>query len=147
LKKKKTALETLTEMTKEQEKVLKKEKFSMDDFESLMGKKARLIQELNQLDDGFEAFYRRLETAIQTEKTLYRNELQMAQGLIGEITDLGIRLQAMEARNKEKLVQRLTEQRKEIKSFKTSSQMAERYHQNMANQHHTGQSYFLDKKK
>lgn len=147
LQKKTEVLEFLTELTKEQEKILKSSDFSMEQFEAVMDKKEKVIQNLNQLEDGFEAFYKRLEIILQTEKEAYREELKKAQSLIGQITDLSVRLQAMEARNKEKFTQKLVSQRQEIRTFKASSQTAEKYYHNMANQHQEGQSYFLDKKK
>ena len=147
LKKKKETLEFLTMVTKEQEELLKSEPFSMEQFEETLDKKEKVIQNLNQLEDGFEAFYKRIELIIRTEKDNYKEELQRAQKLITEITDMSVRLQAMEARNKEKLTREFANQRQEIRSFKVSSQTAEKYYHNMANQHQEGQSYFMDRKK
>lgn len=147
LQKKKEILDFLEQLTREQEILLKSSHFSMDQFEEIMERKEKVIQNLNQLDDGFEAFYKRLEIVLRTEKDIYREELLKAQELIGQITDLSVCLQALEARNKERFVQKLAEQKKEIKAFKTSNQTAEKYYQHMANQHQNGQSYFLDKKK
>lgn len=147
LQKKKEVLDLLLGLTRTQEQILAESDFSVDDFDETMGKKERLIRTLNQLDDGFEAFYQRLRAAIPTEKGLYRNELRQAQALISQITDTSVKLQAMEARNKERLAVRLTEKRQTIKKFNVNSQMAERYSHNMANQHQVGQSYFMDKRK
>lgn len=147
LEKKKETLEFLTMVTKEQEELLKSEPFSMEQFEETLDKKEKVIQNLNQLEDGFEAFYKRIELIIRTEKDNYKEELQRAQKLIAEITDMSVRLQAMEARNKEKLTREFANQRQEIRSFKVSSQTAEKYYHNMANQHQEGQSYFMDRKK
>lgn len=147
LEKKKKTLQFLMTETKEQERILRQKPFSMEDFNGTLDKKERLIAELNQLDDGFEAFYQRLELVIQSEKKLYKEELLKAQGLISEIMDLSMKLQALEARNKERLAGELVNQRQEIRSFKASSQAAEKYYHNMANQHQEGQSYFLDRKK
>lgn len=147
LERKKEALEFLSSVTKEQEGLLEAESFSMEAFEGTLEKKEGLIQSLNQLEDGFEAFYKRLELILPREKESHREELQRAQRLIGEITDLSVKLQAMEERNKEKLTRVLVHQRQSIKSFKVSKKTAEKYYHNMANQHQEGQSYFLDKKK
>lgn len=147
LGKKEEALKLLTEITKEQELLLRQEKFSMESFEEAMERKRSLIESLNQLDDGFEAFFKRIEVIIQTEKEIYRNELIEAQKIIGRITDMSVKLQAMEARNKEKFAMKLADQRQEIRNIKVSSQTAGKYYQHMANQHQEGQSYFMDKKK
>lgn len=147
LKKKKEALSFLMLLTKEQEKLLKAEVFSQEDFNRTLEEKDKVIKTLNELDDGFEAFYQRLELVIQKEKAIYKEELKEAQELIAGIMDMSVRLQALEAKNKESFTRKLTEQKQEIRSFKTSSQTAEKYYQHMANQHQEGQSYFLDKKK
>lgn len=147
LQKKKETLEILTGLTKEQEQLLKADRFSMEAFDEVMDKKEIVIQSLNQLEDGFEAFYKRLELVIRTEKDAYREELLKAQKLISEITDMSVRLQAMEARNKEKFALELASEKQDIRQFKVSSQTAGKYYQNMANQHQAGQSYFMDRKK
>lgn len=147
LEKKKETLQILTIATKEQEELLKAEPFSMEQFEKTLDKKEKVIQNLNQLEDGFEAFYKRIELIIRTEKNNYKEELQKAQKLISEITDMSVKLQAMEARNKEKLTRELANQKQGIRSFKVSSQTAEKYYHNMSNQHQEGQSYFMDRKK
>lgn len=147
LQKKKEVLDFLTEITREQEELLTKDEFSVEDFNETMEKKEKLLYTLEELDNGFEVFYERLRLTIQTQKNLYREELAKAQQLIGQITDLSVRLQAMEARNKNKLALELTDKRQEIRSFKASRQMAQKYYHNMANQHQEGQSYFLDRKK
>lgn len=147
LKKKKEALSFLVLLTKEQEKLLKEDMFSQEDFNRTLEEKDKVIKTLNELDDGFEAFYQRLELVIQKEKAIYKEELKEAQELIAGIMDMSVRLQALEAKNKESFTRKLTEQKQEIRSFKTSSQTAEKYYQHMANQHQEGQSYFLDKKK
>jgi len=145
LRKKKEALQFLTELTKEQENILLEDKFSLESFDETVEKKEKIIQNLNQLDDGFEVFYQRVELVIQKEK--YFEELKTAQKLISEITEMSTRLQAKERQNKEKLSRVLMEQRQEIRNFKTSSETAQKYYSNMANQHRDGQSYFLDRKK
>jgi DNA repair exonuclease SbcCD ATPase subunit len=147
LKKKKSILANLTELTKEQEKILAESNFSVDSFDAVMLKKEDLIQELNQIEDGFETIFKRVEPFINEKKDEFRQELVEAQTLITQLTDISISLQVLEAKNKEKLVQQLSGRRQEIRGFRNTSQAAGKYQNNMANQHQEGQSYFLDKKK
>ena len=146
LYKKDKLLVAITELTREQEKLLAKGEFSLEDFESFMAEKEKLIQELNQLEDGFELLYQRLEK-ISPEDSELKESILDAQQLIRNITDKSVALQAMEARNKEKLLLFLAGKRREIRSFHDGIRVAEKYQSNMGNQHREGQSYFMDKKK
>ncbi len=146
LYKKDKLLTSLIDITREQERLLEEKEFSMDSFESLMEEKEKFIVDLNQLEDGFEALYQRLVKVLPEASGLWEN-IQKAQQLIRSIMDKSMTLQALEARNKERLLLYLSGKRQEIKSFKSGSKAAELYQHNMVNQHQDGQSYFLDKKK
>lgn len=147
LKKKKSILLNLTELTKEQERLLAERNFSMESFDSIILKKEELIHELNQIEDGFETLYKKVESIIKQQKEKLRQELVEAQSLIVQLTDLSVGLQVLEAKNKEKLTIQLSNKRQEIRGFRSTSIAAGKYQNNMANQHQEGQSYFLDKKK
>lgn len=146
LYKKDKLLAEITELTREQEKLLARRDFTLEDFEGLMTEKEKLIQELNQLEDGFELLYQRLGK-ISPEDSELRESVSGVQRLIRSITDKSVALQALEARNKEKLILFLSGKRREIRSFHDGSRAAEKYQSNMGNQHLEGQSYFMDKKK
>lgn len=146
LYKKDKLLTAITVLTKEQEKLLTMRDFSSEDFENLMTEKEKQIHELNQLEDGFEALYQRLGK-LSPEDTEFRDSIEKMQQLIRSITDKSVALQALEVRNKEKLLLYMSGKRREIRSFHDGSRAAERYQSNMGNQHQEGQSYFMDKKK
>lgn len=144
---KETLLVFLTEITSRQHTFLEDKNFSVDDFDGATEEKEKLILELNRLEDGFEALYQRVREELHTSSSMHRQAIEKAQQLIRSITDKSVNLQAMEARNREKLLLVLSGKRQEIRSFKVSNQVADRYQHNMTNQHQAGQSYFLDKKK
>ncbi|SHO48755.1 hypothetical protein [Anaerocolumna xylanovorans] len=147
LYKKEELLTSLMGITREQEKLLEEKDFSMDKFDTAMEEKEKLIRNLNMLEDGFEALYQRVEKELHARNSEYQQSILKAQQLIRSITEKSVNLQALESKNKEKLLFFLAGKRQEIRSFKNSSQVADRYQQNMTNQHQEGQSYFLDKKK
>ena len=101
---------------------------------------------MNQLDVGFDSVYNRIKDELISNKYKYQPEIQKMQTLITELTELSVKLQVMEERNKVKMQNCMIAQRQKIKQSKVSSQSAASYYKNMANQHQ-GQSYFLDKKK
>jgi hypothetical protein len=127
--------------------MLEEKDFSVDKFDAAMEEKDKLINNLSILEDGFEALYQRVGTEFQTRSSEYQQYILRAQQLIRSITEKSVSLQVLEAKNKEKLLSFLAGKRQEIRSFKTNSHVADRYQQNMSNQHQEGQSYFLDKKK
>lgn len=147
LRKKEELLNTLIKLTKEQENILADSILPLDRFDSVMEEKDKVIDHLNQAENGFEAIYQRVEKELPANKDQIKPEILKIQQLIRNITDKSMVIQAMESRNKDKLVMQLAGRRQEIRSFKATNHAADRYHQNMANQHQEGQSYFLDKKK
>lgn len=146
LSKKKLVLEKIIEFTQEQDFVLKNEEVDLDQFGDLIEEKQKWIEQLNLLDTGFEKLFERVKEEIQLHREQYQVGIVEMQGLIKEITDLGVILQTSELRNKARFEQYSTNKKKEIREFKKSNSSATKYYQNMANQHQ-GQSYFLDKKK
>lgn len=146
LNRKKEVLEKIIECTQGQELVLKEEEVDLDQFGDLIDEKQKWIDQLNLLDTGFEKLFERVKEEIQLHREQYQVEIQQMQGLIKEITDLGVNLQTSEIRNKARFEQYSANKKKEIRAFKMSNTSATKYYQNMSNQHQ-GQSYFLDKKK
>ncbi|WOO35148.1 hypothetical protein R2R35_15235 [Anaerocolumna sp. AGMB13020] len=147
LRKKEELLNTLIELTKEQESILAESPFSMDSFDLVMNHKDEAINQLNQVENGFELIYQRVEKELPAKKDQIKTEILEIQKLIRNVTDKSMVIQALESKNKERLIMQLAGRRQEIRSFKATNHAADRYHQNMANQHQEGQSYFLDKKK
>ena len=78
-------------------------------------------------------------------KLNYSVEISCMKELITKITDLSVRLQAIEKRNKEKFEAVIASKRIEIKKLRISNQTATNYYKTMAQQHES-QSYFYDKK-
>lgn len=146
LEKKSTLLSTVIQITSAQESILSAPSMDMDAFEQTIEEKEGLIQQIQELDDGFEAVYARVQGEFQTNKKLYVLEICKLQALITKITDQSVKLQALEARNKNRFDIQTQNKRKEIQQLKVSNETASNYYKNMSNQHQ-GQSYFLDKKK
>jgi FlgN protein. len=140
-----SVLKNLTDITIRQESVLDSVEFDMDAFDSLMDEKQRSIDQLVQLDNGFENVYERVKRELPANRINYQTEIKKMQNLIKLLTELNVNLQAMEERNKAKFEACLKGQRQQIKQKRMSNQTAVNYYKNMADQHQ-GQSYFLDKK-
>lgn len=146
LAKKSAVLDDLIDITLLQESYLKEAPQNMDSFEETLDNKSELINNLDQLDDGFEAVYERIKEELKSKKDLFQNEVLKLQELIRQVTGKSVKLQALEQQNKLKMEAYFSNKKQEIKNFKKSSQTASNYYKSMLDRHQ-GDSYFLDKKK
>ena len=145
LSKKIEILEKLLEYTKEQELLLEEEEFSMEEFRELLDKKGELIDVLNTMDQGFEQVYERMEEEIKGKKEEHAHEILLMQQRIKTITDLSIKLQELEYKNKEKIEVQFSKKRNEIKTFRQSKDNVNKYYRVMSKTQ-VVDSAFLDKK-
>ncbi len=145
LSKKSNLLDNLITVTLLQEGYINTEPFDMEQFEQTLPDKEVMIEQLNQLDEGFEQVYDHVKNQLNNYKNQFEQEILQLQELIRQVTEKSVKLQALEMQNKNKLESYFAIKKKEIKDFKMSRQMANNYYKHAANQH-SGESYFLDKK-
>lgn len=146
LGKKKELLICLTNLTEQQEEVIASDTFDEALFNETVSLKDNHIRTLNELDEGFEKLYESVKTELISNKHNYMEEIKALQELIADITDLSVKLQALEKRNKSKLEILFARKRKEIKTSRLSSKTAANYYKTMSKQQEV-QSLFYDKKK
>lgn len=146
LLKKNSLLDNLIQTTLFQKECITEETPDMDQFEQTLSEKEMLIDQLNQLDDGFEAIYDHVKDEISNNKLKHKDDILKLQELIRQVTEKSTKLQTLELQNKGIIEFYFSNKKKEIKNFKRSSQTASNYYKNMSNQNQ-GESYFLDKKK
>ena len=144
---KKSILETILHQTREQETLLKDEEMDIDVFQQIIDAKGKEIEELNQMDEGFDTLFRHVEKEINENRENYRSQIQKMQHLIREVSELGIRIQALEHQNSGHFKIYLANQKKTVRNFYTNNRTAANYYQNMANAHKPGQSYFFNEEK
>lgn len=147
LERKKNILETILHQTREQETLLKDEEMDIDIFQQIIDDKGKEIEELNQMDEGFDALFHHVEKEINENRENYRSQIQKMQHLIREVSELGIQIQALEHQNSGHFKIYLANQKKTVRNFYTNNRTAANYYQNMANAHKPGQSYFFNEKK
>lgn len=146
LNKKEAQLTSLLELTTAQEQLLKVEEFDEDTFFELIEKKREPLRKLEETDMGFQAIYNRIAEEMKTNKEEYKDQILEMQGLITRVTDLSVKLSALEEKNKASLEAKLQGKRQNIRQFKVSKQTADKYYKNMIGMQ-TGASYFMDQKK
>lgn len=119
--------------------------FNEQDFYSNIEKKGELIDRLLELDNGFDALFQRVKDSIGNNKRLYSEQIKRLQKLIREVTELSVKVQAQEARNKVSVGRKFARMKTDIQTAKRSTKMANAYYKVQSNVDYTPQ--FMDKKK
>lgn len=146
LKQKAVILQNIADCCSKQEALLKQEKFSVEDFDSLVDQKDVLIKQLEKIDEGFDIVYARIKTQIADNKEMYKTQIAGLQQLISLVTEKSVSIQAQEQRNKTMVEQYFSKTRKEMRQGIRSSKAAFDYYKNMSNSNMVSPQ-FLDQKK
>jgi hypothetical protein len=147
LQKKLEVLTDILRLSREQSDILGTESPDLDRFGEILSEKEGLIEAMETLDRGFESLFAKVGSLLAEKRYQYQSQIQEMQNLIRSITDTGVQIEGVEHRNKDAFTKYLSESRKEIKAFHINNRTATSYYQNMANQHRSWQTYFLDQKK
>ncbi len=131
LERKKTILQMIQKENGKQEEAIKKNS-DLAAFDHIVESKSRFIAELELLDSGFEKIYDRIREELPQAKDGLRNEIARMQQLISEITDLNVRIQASEQRNKQLVEQYFSYARGKIRRAKKSVRAANDYYKSMS---------------
>lgn len=146
LLKKSGVLQALLETSHRQEALAEAEDFDMDAFTDTMEQKDALLEQLKELDEGFERTYEGVQQELNTHREQYADVIQRIQELIRRVTALGVELQTLEERNRAKLEIKFSKQQRELRQIKTSNKVATTYYKNMSNAP-ASDPYFMDQKK
>ena len=119
-----------------QEKAFTESEPDMDSFDKALDEKEKLIQEIQQLDQGFETLYERVKAELDENKDAYRDQIKELQEKITVITELSNAVQAKEARNKKLVENYFANQRMGIKQSRQRARAAYGYQQSMLNKDH-----------
>ena len=146
LSKKVTVLQALLEESKRQSEIADSAELDLDAFEETLEQKEALLNQLEELDNGFDSVFEQIHAEVKQDAKKYKNEIQSLQQLIRKCTDIGVEIQATEERNKAKLAVKFAGQQRELRQIKTSTQVASTYYKSMSSQQ-MSDPYFLDEKK
>ena len=145
LKKKILILNQIIGFNYKEKQLLQNEPFDMDDFDVNMKEKATVLDQLILLDDGFAAVFNRVKVELDNNKHQYEDQIKQMKILISKVTELSVKIQSEEARNKELAHKQFSSIKKEVKLANRSERMASQYYKAM-NMVDT-EPQFLDKKK
>lgn len=147
LRRKERILKSLYDLTKEQETLLRDAELDYERFQQILEEKGVQIEELNDIDEGFDALFKKVEQEIMAYREAYRDKIREMQQRITVVSELGIQIQALESQNSERLKVYLAGQKKQIREFHMKNKTASNYFQNMANTHKADQTYYFDETK
>lgn len=146
LTKKLSVLQAYIEATERQARIAESDDFDLEAFESNMEQKDALLDQVNELDEGFDRVFRQIRVDLQAHKDEYKKEIQELQELIRKCTDLGVEIQTKEERNRQRLEQVFSSQQRSIRQVKANSKSVSNYYKAM-NPGKNMDSYFMDQKK
>lgn len=146
LNKKVKVLEEIKRVNQLQKELLEDEQSDADEFDKTVEEKSKMIQQLDQLDSGFDTLFERVREELNVHKEAYADRIQMMQGLIRQITDLSMELQAQESRNRDLMTRKFVSIKERAKVVRTNTKAANQYYKNMMNLHYVDPQ-FLDNKK
>lgn len=129
---KRQVLLEIQEYNRKQEEVFSSDEVDMSLFDEAIEEKGRLIERLTQLDDGFEVMYQKLARELENNREKYAEQIRMLQQQIKEITDLGVSIQAQEARNKALIESYFSRERKNMRKSLQNSAKAYNFYKNMS---------------
>ena len=129
-----------------QEEIFRSENVDMDKFDEYVTEKGELIERLTSLDNGFEKLYAQVAQELKGNREQYAEQIKALQGLVTEVTDTSVALQAQEARNKRLIEDYFKRERDSIGRNRKSSKAAINYYKNM-NKSSVVMPVFMDDKK
>lgn len=146
LDKKIQVLDSVIEINKIQYQTLKDEDGDADVFDKTVEDKSILIEQLEQLDSGFDKLYDRVKDELVGNKEAHKDAIEKMQKQIHTITDRSMEVQAQEARNKELMMQKFAGIKSRAKKARTNHKAANQYYKNMM-QMNVVDPQFLDENK
>lgn len=146
LRKKNLVLDQIMEANLKQRDALEDPNLDPDDFDVIVEQKVKLIEQLEQLDDGFEQIYARVREELMTNKAQYAGEIKEMQALIRQLTDKSASIEVQEQRNKALMTQKFNSVRKQVREIRASQKVVNQYYHNMMKTNFIDPQ-FLDNKK
>lgn len=146
LEKKIRILEQLLEKNARQRELLADPQLEPEEFEMSINEKAALIDELTAIDDGFEQVYERVRGEIQEHRSDYAADIAQMQNYIAEIMEKSTQVQTEEQRNRELILKKFADVKKQIREVKSGKKAVDQYYHNMMKLNYVEPQFMDDKK-
>ena len=146
LTKKEELLKQIVGYNEAQQTIVTAPEFKEEAFEKNVADKGEVVEKILRLDEGFNSVFNRIKKELQTKKKKYAKEIERLKTLVASVTELGVRIQAQELRNKQLVEKRFAQMRRELSQAKRTTSTANAYYKNVNNLNQY-ESHFLDQKK
>lgn len=131
LKKKEQVLDEIIRLDDRQKDTLTDPECPFDVFDETVEAKSACIDQLNQLDSGFEKLYAQVAEELDQNREDYAKEIRDMQQCIRRVTDKSVKIQAQEARNKELMREKFATIHRQAKAVRKNSRAITGYYNSM----------------
>lgn len=146
LEKKNRILDEIIQENAVQAKILGGAELDMDALDGSTDKLGELTEQLERLDDGFEAVYDRTRAELIANKEDYRQEITRMKELIGQITDKVVKINAAQMRNKRQAEIQFKKSRDQIGKAASQVRASRNYYNNMNQLNYVAPQFYDSKK-
>jgi len=146
LEKKVEILGRIREKNAEQKDILTDQNSSPDELQANLDAKGDLVDEIIELDKGFEVVFAKVSEELQKNRPLYSDEIRSMQGLIRKITDLSSEVEGEERENRILAEQKFSYVRAQVTKVRKSQKAVSNYYHTMMKTNYEDPQ-FVDRKK
>ena len=132
LRRKLQVMEEIQKYNMRQQEIFQSGEVDIDKFDEYVAEKGVLIDKLTALDSGFEKLYAKVSEELQGSREQYADQIRTLQGLVTQVTDRSVDIQAQEARNKKLVEDFFRRERDGIKIGRKSTKAAIGYYKTMS---------------
>ena len=132
LRRKLQVMEEIQKYNMRQQEIFQSGEVDIDKFDEYVAEKGVLIDKLTALDSGFEKLYAKVAEQLDGNREKYAAQIKALQGLVTEVTDTSVQIQAQEARNKKLIEDYFRKEKEGIRMGRKSSQAAIGYYKTMS---------------
>ena len=125
-------MEQIQQYNLRQQEIFQGDTVDMNQFDAYIEEKGSLIQQLESLDNGFESLYEKVAAELADNRAKYAEQIRRLQGLVTEVTDKSVMIQAQEARNKQLVEAYFQKAKGHIGDNRRTSKAAYDYYRNMS---------------
>ncbi len=131
LRRKLQVMSEIQEYNLRQQEMFQADNVELDRFDEYVEEKGNLIEKLTALDNGFEKLYANVAEELKGNREQYAEQIRTLQGLVTEVTDTSVAIQAQEARNKKLIEDFFVKERKNLHMNRKTSKAAIDYYRTM----------------
>ena len=146
LRRKLQVMDEIQKYNLRQQEIFQADNVDLERFDEYVEEKGTLIEQLTALDNGFEKLYANVAEELKGNREQYAKQIKTLQGLVTEVTDTSVAIQAQEARNKKQVEDFFVKERKKLHMNRKTSKAAINYYKTM-NKSSVIMPQFMDDKK